>query len=379
MIQSKLPQVGTTIFTVMSALANEHGAINLSQGFPDFPVSEKLKNYVRDAMLANQMQYAPMAGRQDLRQAIATSIEQRHLVKLNSETEITITAGATQAIFSAMAALIQPGDEVILFDPAYDCYDPTVILFGGKPIHIPLSFPGFSIDWDRVENTITEQTKLIVLNNPNNPAASVWTETDLKSLESILEKHPQLYVISDEVYELIQFEGIHQSVLRNELIKNRAFVVYSFGKSLHVTGWKIGYCIAPPNLTSEFRKVHQFNVFCVNNTMQYAISQFLQEPDALTGISSMYHSKRKLFLDAISGSRFTPVPGFGTYFCLLNYNEISLENDVEFARRLTIEYKVASIPLSVFYQNKTDHKLLRFCFAKQDQTLLSAAEKLCKI
>ena len=378
-MQSKLPHVGTTIFSVMSALATEHNAINLSQGFPNFPISDTLKNLVNEALQADQVQYAPMPGRIDLRQQIAAQVLTKHGVAINPETEITITAGATQAIFTAIAALISAGDEVIMFDPAYDCYDPAVVLFGGKPVHLKLRFPSYQVDWNELDDKITDKTKLLILNNPNNPAGSVWNANDLLSLEQILQKHPQLYIISDEVYEYIQFEGTHQSVLKNEFIRSRSFVTYSFGKTLHVTGWKLGYCVAPELLTREFRKVHQFNVFCVNNTMQYAVAGYLQHANDLDTIASMYQRKRDLFINALANSRFTLLPCAGTYFCLADYSNITDEPDTEFAKRLTRENGVAAIPVSVFYEYLTDHKVLRFCFAKTDETVTAAAEKLCRI
>jgi methionine aminotransferase len=376
---SKLPNTGTTIFTVMSALAAEHKAVNLSQGFPDFPISDELKNFVKEALDQNQVQYAPMPGRLDLRQEISKLVAAKHNYTPNLETEITITAGATQAIFTAIASLITQGDEVILFDPAYDCYDPSVLVFGGKPIHLKLKFPDFSIDWEELDKKITTKTKLIIFNNPHNPAGSVWKPEDQTQLERILQKHKNLYLISDEVYEYIQFEGQHQSVLKSELIRNRSFVMYSFGKTLHVTGWKLGYCIAPAELTVEFRKVHQFNVFCVNNTMQHAVYKYLESKPDLNGISKFYEKKRNLFLDAIKPSGFIPLKCDGTYFCLLDYSNLSQMNDVEFAKKITIDFGIASIPISVFYQDQTDNKVLRFCFAKKDDTLLNAAEKLCRI
>lgn len=378
-MQSKLPNTGTTIFTVMSALAAEHKAVNLSQGFPDFPISEELKNFVKEALDQNQVQYAPMPGRLDLRQEISKLITAKHNYTPNPDSEITITAGATQAIFTAIASLVTAGDEVILFDPAYDCYDPSVLVFGGQPIHLKLKFPDFTIDWEELDKNINAKTKLIIFNNPHNPAGSVWKPEDLIQLEAILQKHKDLYVISDEVYEYIQFEGNHQSVLKSELIRNRSFVMYSFGKTLHVTGWKLGYCIAPPALTTEFRKVHQFNVFCVNNTMQYAVYKYLESKPDLNGINKFYQQKRDLFLSAIAKSGFKPLNCSGTYFCLADYSGISQMNDVDFAKKLTIDFGIASIPISAFYQDQTDNKVLRFCFAKKDETLLNAAEKLCKI
>lgn len=378
-MQSKLPHTGITIFTVMSALAAEHKAVNLSQGFPDFSISDELKNFVKDALDENQVQYAPMPGRLDLRQQISKLVADKHNYTPHAETEITITAGATQAIFTAIASLVNAGDEVIMFDPAYDCYDPSVLVFGGKPIHLKLKFPDFSIDWEELDKKINPKTKLIIFNNPQNPAGSVWKEDDLKQLETILHKHKNLYLISDEVYEYIQFTGIHQSVLKNEFIRSRSFVMYSFGKTLHVTGWKLGYCIAPAELTAEFRKVHQFNVFCVNNTMQYAVNKYLENKPDLNGISRFYQEKRDLFLNAIAASGFKPLRCDGTYFCLADYSGMSQMNDVDFAKKLTIDFGIASIPISAFYQDQTDNKVLRFCFAKKNETLLNAAEKLCKI
>lgn len=378
-MQSKLPHTGTTIFSVMSALAAEHKAINLSQGFPDFPISDELKNLVKIALDENQVQYAPMPGRLDLRNQISNLTTAKHGFTPDPETEITITAGATQAIFTAIACLIQPGDEVIMFDPAYDCYDPSVLVFGAKPVHLKLRFPDFSVDWNELDKKINSKTRVLIFNNPHNPAGSVWTPEDLIQLEKILIKHKHLFVISDEVYEYIQFEGTHQSVLKNELIRSRSFVMYSFGKTLHVTGWKLGYCIAPAELTKEFRKIHQFNVFCVNNTMQYAVSKYLEHKPDLGGISSFYQKKRDLFLNAISQSRFKPLKCSGTYFCLLDFSALSQTADLDFAKSLTTDFGVAAIPVSVFYQDKTDQSILRFCFAKQDETLLNAAERLCKI
>lgn len=378
-MQSKLPQTGTTIFTVMSALAGETGAINLSQGFPNFSIDDKLKNYLVEGLKLDHVQYAPMPGRLDLRQEISKKIELQHDVKINPETEITITAGATQAIFTAIAALVQSGDEVILFDPAYDCYDPTIRLFAGIPVHLKLSFPDYKTNWAELEKTISRKTKLLIFNNPHNPTGAIWDEEDLKSLEKIILKFPHLYIISDEVYEHLQYSGQHQSILKSEILRSRSFVTYSFGKTFHVTGWKIGYCIAPPIFTNEFRKVHQFNVFCVNNTMQYALSRYLALHDEWINLSSFYQSKRDLFQNAMKGSKFNPLPCSGTYFCLYDYSAISSEPDRDFAIRLTKEFGVATIPVSVFYEDFSDNHVIRICFAKTDHLLLNAAEKLCKI
>lgn len=379
MIESKLPNIGTTIFSVMSALANEEGAINLSQGFPDFPVDTKLKNFVKTALDQEQVQYAPMPGRLDLRQAIADKIFVQHGVVVNPDTEITVSAGATQGIYSAIAAVISAGDEVIVFDPAYDCYDPTIRLHGGKPIHLKLKFPDFTIDWNEVEDSVTPKTKMIVVNNPHNPTGSVWTAQDIEALTAICKSHPHLFILSDEVYEHIQFEGKHQSVLTNDFLRERSFVTYSFGKTFHVTGWKIGYTIAPASLTRELRKMHQFNVFCVNNTMQSALANYLNSSEAWKEVLPTYQSKKNLFIEGLSNSKFKPLNCHGTYFCLADYSEISDENDIDFAKRITKEFGVASIPVSVFYADKTDNKVVRFCFAKEDETLNKAIELLCQI
>lgn len=378
-MQSKLPDIGTTIFTKMSALAVENNAINLSQGFPNFSIDEQLKNYVLEALQKEQVQYAPMAGRLDLRESISKQIKKKYNISINPETEITITAGATQGIFTAISTLISPGDEVILFDPAYDCYDPAIRAFGGKPIHINLTYPDFKIDWNKVYEKVNEKTKLIIINNPNNPATSLLDINDIKHFETLAVKYPKLNFISDEVYEYITYEKPHLSFLTSSLLKNKSWVVYSFGKTFHVTGWKVGYCIAPAELTTEFRKIHQFNVFCVNNTMQYALCQFMNQQNRFDEISSLYKNKRDLFLSRIQSSKFKPLPCAGTYFVLCNYSEVSDKNDLDFAIELAVKHKLASIPVSVFYHDNSDHKLLRFCIAKTDETIINAATILCKI
>ena len=375
-INSKLPKVETSIFTVMSQLANECNAINLSQGFPNFKIDEQLKNFVKEGLDKEQVQYAPMTGRKDLRDAISDKIFEQHQIKINADTEITITAGATQAIFTIFSAMLRQGDEVILFDPAYDCYDPSIRLQGAKPIHVELKHPNYNIDWQEVKSKINSKTKMIVVNNPHNPAGSVFTSQDLDELESIVNLYPNVYILSDEVYEHIQFVGEHQSVLKRKTLRNKSFVTYSFGKTFHVTGWKLGYCVAPPLLTEEFRKVHQFNVFCVNNTMQYGVAKYMNETSSWRDVMPFYKKKRDLFLKAMQGSKLKPLTCNGTYFCLFDYSDISSENDIDFAKRITKEYGVATIPVSVFYQNKTDHKVVRICFAKTDETLLKAAELL---
>lgn len=378
-IKSKLPEVGTTIFSVMSALANEHNAINLSQGFPDFQIDGRLKGYVEEALTENQVQYAPMPGRLDLREAISIKLQKQHGVFINPNSEITITAGATQAIYTVISTVIHEADEVILFDPAYDCYAPTVRVNKGIPIHLKLKHPTYTIDWDEVRDNVNEKTKLIITNNPHNPCGSVWTSEDVVQLENLLSDFPNLMVLSDEVYEHIQFNGEHQSLLKSERLRSRSFITYSFGKTLHVTGWKLGYCIAPEHYTNEFRKVHQYLVFCANNTIQYAVAKYLSVNDPWTAVMPTFKRKRDLFLNGIAGSKFKALPCDGTYFCLLDYSEISDMTDVEFAKKMTIEYGVAVIPVSVFYQDKSDYKVVRICFAKQDETLIKAAEKLCRI
>jgi len=378
-MESKLPNIGTTIFSVMSALANEHGAINLSQGFPNFNIDSRLKDLVKKALDDEHVQYAPMPGRLDLREAIAGKLFVQHGINVDPNAEITISAGATQGIYSAIAASIKLGDEVILFDPAYDCYDPSIRLHGGVPIHLELEFPNYNINWEEVEQSITPKTKMIIVNNPQNPAGTVWLKEDISNLEKICEKHPDLIIISDEVYEHIQFEGEHQSVLKSEFLRSRSFVTYSFGKTFHVTGWKLGYTIAPPAMTTELRKMHQFNVFCVNNTMQAALANYMSSGDSWQLVKPFYTKKKELFVEGMKQTKLKPLACDGTYFCLYDYSDISSENDVDFAKRITVEHKVASIPVSVFYENKTDNKVVRFCFAKEDETLISAIQNLCQI
>jgi len=351
-MKSKLTKVETSILTVMSQLANECGAINLSQGFPNFKINEQLKDFVKEGLDKEEVQYAPMTGRQDLRDAISEKIKEQHTINVNSNTEITITAGATQAIYTIFSAMLHSGDEVILFDPAYDCYDPSIRLQGAVPIHLELQHPSYSINWNEVKKSITSKTRMIVINNPHNPAGSVLDATDIIELEKIIESNPTIYVLSDEVYEHIQYEGEHQSVLKSKTLRERSFVTYSFGKTFHVTGWKLSYCVAPKLLTEEFRKVHQFNVFCVNNTMQYAVAKFMTETDSWRDVMPFYKQKRDLFLNLMATSRLKPLACDGTYFALFDYSKISDENDVDFAKRITKEIGVAIIPTSVFYKNK---------------------------
>jgi methionine aminotransferase len=377
---SKLPHVGTTIFTVMSALAQEHKAINLSQGFPDFSPDENLLHLCAEAMNNGPHQYGPMPGHIRLREILAQNIQKFYHYPLNPLTEITITAGATQAIFTAVMALVSNGEEVIYFEPAYDCYEPAIRLTGAKPIPLALDPRTFKPDWDNVRHKINDKTRMIILNNPHNPCSSVLDKHDMTALDNILEKHPNIVVLSDEVYEHICFhpDG-HQSIWKFPHISKNGIQVCSFGKTLHATGWKIGYCAAPEHLMNEFRKVHQFNVFCVNHPVQDALAKYLENFDGYPFISEMYRKKRDYFLSLMKNSRFNFHPCWGSYFVLADYSAISGMPDVEFCKWLIQEHGVAAIPLSVFYQQKKDDKKIRFCFAKKEDTLLKASERLCKI
>lgn len=378
-ISSKLPGVGTSIFTVMSAMAREYNAINLSQGFPNFPVDPKLIENVEKAMRSGFNQYAPMQGDQRLRELLIDKIEKRYGAKYDASNEITITSGATQAIYTAISAFVKEDDEVIIFTPAYDCYQPAITLNGGKPVFVPLRSPNYSINWEEVKKVITGKTRMIIINTPQNPSGKVLSSSDLIELEKIT-KGSDIIILSDEVYEHIIFDGIeHESVCKYDGLRQRSLAVYSFGKTFHVTGWKMGYVVAPEILMNEFRKVHQFNVFACNHPMQVGLADYLENENSYTGIESFYQQKRDVFLDAVKDSRFIPLTAKGTYFQLLDYSNISDENDVDFAQRLTKEFKIASIPVSVFYNTKLDEKVLRFCFAKDEDTLLKAGEVLNKI
>lgn len=378
-ISSKLPNVGTTIFTVMSRLAAEHNAINLSQGFPDFDCAPELQALLAKYVNSGFNQYPPMAGVAPLREAIAEKVETLYGAVYDPEHEITVVPGATYGIFTAIAAWVCPGDEVILFEPAYDSYAPSVEVNGGKPIHVQLRFPDYSIDWQEVQNAITPKTRMIVINTPNNPTASVFSAEDLRMLESLL-RNTDIVVVSDEVYEHIVFDGHrHQSLARFPGLAERSFVVSSFGKTYHVTGWKTGYVLAPKALTAEFRKVHQFNAFVANGPVQYALAEYMKNQDAYLALAAFYQKKRDFFLEGIKGSRFEPLPSRGTFFQNLRYDAISDERDTDLAIRLTREYGVAAIPVSAFYRKPPPHKVLRFCFAKSEQTLAKGAEILCRI
>lgn len=379
LIKSKLPQVGTTIFTVMSQLANEQSALNLSQGFPDFKSDEHLINLVADAMHKGFNQYAPMPGLMALREQIAIKTANLYGVNYDPETEITITAGGTQAIYTAIAATITDGDEVIIFTPAYDCYGPAVELNGGKSVFVQLTSPEYTIDWDHVKKLITQRTKMIIINTPHNPTGKILTKTDMLALEKIV-ANSDIMIISDEVYEHIIFDKQkHKSVCKFPHLAERSFIISSFGKTFHNTGWKMGYCLAPKNLMKEFRKAHQFIVFSVNTPTQYALAEYLKNENNYLELGSFYQQKRDFFVNSIKDSKFNIIPSQGTYFQLLSYANISDEKDTEFAIRLTKEYKIASIPVSVFFQKNIDEKVLRFCFAKKEETLERAAEILNKV
>lgn len=376
---SKLPNVGTTIFTVMSGLAREHNAINLSQGFPDFGCHPKLLELAQKYLNEGFNQYAPMQGVLPLREQISALLQNCYSAIYNPDTEITITAGATQGIYTGIAAFINKGDEVIVFEPAYDCYIPAIEVHGAiaKPIH--LQYPNFTINWQEVKNTITDKTRMIIINTPHNPSGTTLSENDLKELEKIV-TGKNIIVLSDEVYEHMAFDGKpHQSVARFKNLAQQSIIVSSFGKTIHATGWKIGYVAAPKDLMLEFRKVHQFLVFAVNHPFQMALADYLKDESTYKELPNFYQAKRDYFRKLISGSRFQIEPCTGTYFQLLGYKTISDENDTDFAIRLTKEKGLASIPLSVFYTNKQQQQLLRFCFAKKEETLEKAAEIICKL
>lgn len=374
-IQSRLPDVGTSIFTIMSKMALDHGAINLSQGFPDFSIDKEIIDLVHRFMLEDHNQYAPMPGTPVLRNVIADVIARSFGSHRNPETEITITSGATEAIYAVIAAFINPGDEVIIFDPAYDSYDPAVRLNAGIPVHINLRYPDFSVDWDLVREKISGRTKMIVVNTPHNPSGSILRESDMKELEAIVLKN-NILVLSDEAYERLIFDGnVHQSVLRYPGLSSQSLAVFSFGKTFHATGWKMGYVAAPAYLMEEIRKTHQFIVFSVNTPIQMALAEYLRVPRHYESLGSFYQKKRDFFLEQMKGSSFVPLACNGSYFQLLSYENISKKSELEMAEELTRKFKVAAIPVSVFYHDKTDHSILRFCFAKKEETL----EKACSI
>ena len=378
-LRTKLHKTGTTIFTVMSALATEHKAINLSQGFPDFKVSPELIALISKNMKAGNNQYAPMPGIRPLRERIAEKMKNRYSVTYDPDTEITITAGGTQAIYTAISAVIREGDEVILFEPAYDCYVPAIEMNGGIPVHLQLKAPDFHIDWNEVKKMVNQKTRMIIINTPHNPTGAVLTAKDMQQLEKITHNR-DIVILSDEVYEHVIFDGFeHQSVARYPKLAERSFIVFSFGKTYHATGWKTGYCLAPENLMAAFRKVHQYMVFSVNTPLQYALAEYMENPEHYAGIEKMYQQKRDYFAGLLKGSRFRLLPCSGSYFQLADYSAVSSEKDTDFAARLTKEHGVAAIPVSVFYKNGSGQNLLRFCFAKEESTLKKAAERLCKV
>jgi len=377
---SKLPHVGTTIFTVMTNRARELGAINLAQGFPDYDAPARLKDLVAYHVAAGHNQYAPMIGVAELREQIAQKLAASYGSLLDPETDVTITLGATEAIFSAVLALVHAGDEVILFDPSYDSYAPAVLLAGGRPIHISLEPPHFRIDWQRVRDTLSPRTRLVMLNTPHNPTATILRSTDLDVLAGLL-RATQALVLSDEVYEHMIFDGArHASILTHAELYERGVAVFSFGKTMHATGWRVGYAVATPDVTREIRRVHQFNTFSIAAPLQHAIADFLrQSPDHSAGLSEFYERKRNRFLEALRSSSFSWAPASGTYFQLLDFSALSRQTDVEFADTLLREAGVASIPVSPFYASPPRLSVLRFCFAKNDSTLDEAAERLCKM
>ncbi|MDW8300953.1 MAG: methionine aminotransferase [Bacteroidia bacterium] len=379
-ISSKLPNVGTTIFTVMSALANEYQAINLSQGFPDFEIDSELIELVYQAMKDGYNQYAPMPGYMPLREEIAKKLYYTYRIEVNPDTEITITSGATEAIFDAIQAIVKPNDEVIIFDPAYDCYLPAIELAGGRAVSIPLNPPTFSPDWNKVKEAVSSKTVAIMINTPHNPTGTTLKAHDIQNLIEIVQEN-NLYIISDEVYEHLIFDNqVHHSVLRYPELRGRSFAIYSFGKTFHATGWKIGYCVAPPMLTQEFRKVHQFVTFASPAPLQVAYAAYLKNPEHYLKISDFYQQKRDTFRSLLQqNTRFEVLPCEGSYFQLVSYQNITEEADTEFAVRMTKEIGVAAIPVSVFYQNKQQDKVLRFCFAKKQETLQKAVERLSKL
>lgn len=378
-IESKLPDVGVSIFALMTQLANEQGAINLSQGFPDFDTPTALVELVAEKMRAGHNQYAPLAGVERLREQIALKVKKQYGAVYDPATEITVTPGATEAIFCAVAAVVRPGDEVIIIEPAYDAYAPDVRLAAGRPVFVPMPPPHYRIDWQRVRDALRPKTRLLMINSPHNPMGTMLDAEDMAALTEVVAGSDTL-ILSDEVYEHIIFDGRrHESMARYPQLSTRSFVISSFGKSFHTTGWKIGYCLAPPALTTELRRVHQFVTFCANNAVQHAYADFMADLSWFDQLAAFYQQKRDLFASLMAESRFGMLPCQGTYYQMLSYAEISDAAEIDFAREMTIKHKVAAIPPSAFYHGGDDHRLLRFCFAKSDETLRTAAERLCSI
>jgi methionine aminotransferase len=377
-LQTRLPAVGTTVFTLMSALANQHGAVNLGQGFPDFGCDPRLLDFVSDAMRAGQNQYAPMTGAPQLRTAIAGKIEALYGYRYDVDAEITVTAGATEGLTTAILCSVHPGDEVIVIEPAYDSYLPAIELAGGVAVCVAMTMDGdgYRVPWDRVAAAVTARTRMIIVNTPHNPTGSVLRAHDLDALAGIV-GGTDILILSDEVYEHMVYDGHrHESMSRHPVLAERAFVVSSFGKTYHVTGWKVGYVAAPAALTHEFRKVHQYNVFSVNTPMQHGIAAYMADPAPYLELPAFYQKKRDLFREGLAGTRFTLLPADGTYFQCVRYDAISPMKEAEFAQWLTSEIKVAAIPVSAFYRDGKESGVVRFCFAKRDETLLTALERL---
>lgn len=379
-MQSKLPNVGTTIFTVMSKMAQDHGAINLSQGFPDFDCPERLRELVAHHLNDRKNQYPPMAGIPALRQQIACKVRDYYGCDANPETEVTVTSGATEALFDAVQAVVAAGDEVIVFDPAYDSYEPAIQLAGGRTIHVPLTLPDYGMDWDSLEQAISSRTRLIIINSPHNPCGSILDRSDYDKLATLIRDH-DILILSDEVYEHMVYDGArHESVLGHEELRAKSFAVFSFGKTYHATGWKLAYCVAPEELTTEFRKIHQFVTFTTSSFVQYAIADFMAEcPEHTRELPAFYEEKRDTFCNLIAPSRLKFTPSKGTYFQLVDYSAISEKSDIEFANYLTQEKGVAAIPLTPFYEKPPEKKIIRFCFCKDDSTLQQAAKILCEL
>jgi methionine aminotransferase len=379
-IETKLPKVGTTIFTVMSQLALEHKAVNLGQGFPDFDPPQNLRDALTRAMNEGRNQYAPMSGIPKLREQIALATDRYYGRRVSADTEVTVTSGATEAIFAAIAAVVHAGDEVIVLDPCYDCYEPAIALAGAQAVHVPLRLPDFSVDWQRVRDEITPKTRLIIVNTPHNPSGAIFEQRDLDMLAEIATQHG-LLVLSDEVYEHIVYDGAqHLSVLRKPELAERSLVVSSFGKTWHCTGWKVGYCVAPKLLTAEFRKVHQYLTFCTFQPAQWAFAEVMEnDPQHVADLAPFYQAKRDRFRELLSGSRFKLPQVRGSYFQLADYSAIRDTDDLNFCEWLVREAGVAAIPVSAFYETAPEARLIRFCFAKNDDTLEAAAERLCKL
>ena len=379
-IDTRLPKVGTTIFSVMSQLALQHKAVNLGQGFPDFDPPEALREALSRAMNAGHNQYAPGIGIARLREQIARKTEADYGRRVSADTEVTVTSGATEAIFSAIAASVRAGDEVIVFDPAYDCYEPAINLQDARAVHIPLKSPDFSVDWDRVRDAVTPRTRMIIVNSPHNPSGAVFAPADLEALADVV-RGSDILVLSDEVYEHIVYDGVaHQSVLRHPELAARSFVVSSFGKTWHCTGWKVGYCVAPKPLSVEFRKVHQYVTFCTFTPAQFAFAEVLEKmPGHAKGLPAFYQAKRDRFRELLADSRLELPPVPGGYFQLVDYSAISDSDDINFSEWLVREGGVAGIPLTPFYETPPASRLLRLCFAKNDETMAAGAERLCKL